>query len=98
MTIKGKYRKSRKGRKSRRNQSKRKSRGHTRKVSLRRRPRRIRGGNYETDVTTRELEGVPTKPLNKIVVTVPGYGTMSGTAYKNLAAEIDRDGPDAFLK
>jgi hypothetical protein len=95
MTIKGKYRKSRRGRKS---QSRRKRRGHTRKTSLRHRPRRIRGGNYETDVTTRELEGVPTKPLNKIVVTVPGYGTMSGTAYKKLAEEIDRDGPDAFLK
>jgi len=59
---------------------------------------KMRGGNYERDVTTRTTEGVPTKPLNKIVVTVPGYGTMSGTAYKRLAEEIDRDGPDAFLK
>jgi hypothetical protein len=58
----------------------------------------MRGGNYEKDVTTRYTEGVPTKPLNKFVVTVPGYGTMSGTAYKRLAEEIDRDGPDAFLK
>jgi hypothetical protein len=58
----------------------------------------MRGGNYETDVTTRTTEGVATKPLNQIVVTVPGYGTMSGTAYKKLAEEIDRDGPDAFLK
>jgi hypothetical protein len=58
----------------------------------------MRGGNYEKDVTTRMTEGIPTKPLNKFVVTVPGYGTMSGTAYKKLAEEIDRDGPDAFLK
>jgi hypothetical protein len=92
-------RKSSKRSKSKKSYVKRKSsRRHTRKMSLRHRPRRIRGGNYETDVTTRELEGVPTKPLNKIVVTVPGYGTMSGTAYKKLAEEIDRDGPDAFLK
>lgn len=60
--------------------------------------RTMRGGNYEKDVTTRMTEGIPTKPLNKFVVTVPGYGTMSGTAYKKLAEEIDRDGPDAFLK
>lgn len=58
----------------------------------------MRGGNYEKDVTTRMTEGVPTKPLNKFVVTVPGYGTMSGTAYKALTEEIDRDGPGAFLK
>jgi hypothetical protein len=58
----------------------------------------MRGGNYATDITTRMTEGVPTKPLNKFVVTVPGYGTMSGTAYKKLTEEIDRDGPDAFLK
>ncbi len=58
----------------------------------------MRGGNYERDVTIRTTDGVPTKPLNKFVVTVPGYGTMSGTAYKRLMEEIDRDGPDAFLK
>lgn len=49
-------------------------------------------------MTTRMTEGIPTKPLNKFVVTVPGYGTMSGTSYMRLTAEIDRDGPDAFLK
>ena len=58
----------------------------------------MRGGNYETDVTTRLTDGTPTKPLNKFVVTVPGYGTMSGTAYKHLTDDINRDGPDAFLK
>jgi hypothetical protein len=83
-------------------------RRHTRRSTLRRRQTRkrtyrkkktyMRGGNYEKDVTTRMTEGVPTKPLNKFVVTVPGYGTMSGTAYKSLTEEIDRDGPGAFLK
>jgi hypothetical protein len=83
-------------------------RRHTRRSTLRRRQTRkrtyrkkktyMRGGNYEKDVTTRMTEGVPTKPLNKFVVTVPGYGTMSGTAYKALTEEIDRDGPGAFLK
>ena len=76
---------------------KRQSRRH-RKHSRKHSRRMMRGGNYETDVTTRMTEGVPTKPLHKFVVTVPGYGTMSGTAYKKLTEEIDRDGPDAFLK
>lgn len=75
------------------------SRHHKSKKRLTsKRLRRLRGGNYERDATTRETDGIPTKSLNKFVVTVPGYGTMSGTAYKRLHAAIDRDGPDAFLK
>jgi len=94
MAVKGKRRYRKTSRKSslRHELSKTRRRRHTR------RRRCMRGGNYEKDVTTRYTEGVPTKPLNKFVVTVPGYGTMSGTAYKRLAEEIDRDGPDAFLK
>jgi hypothetical protein len=56
----------------------------------------MRGGNYEKDVTTRELDGVPTKPLNKIVVSVPGFGTMSGAAYKRLMEDLDRNGNDEY--
>ncbi len=71
--------------------------GRKRRILTRRRYC-LRGGNYETDVTIRTTDGIPTKELNKFVVTVPGYGTMSGTAYKRLTEEIDRDGPGAFLK
>ena len=96
MAVKGKHRKH----KTRRTSSLR--RRHTRRNKTLYRKRkgcgRMLGGNYERDVTTRTTEGVATKPLNKFVVTVPGYGTMSGTAYKRLTEEIDRDGPDAFLK
>ena len=56
----------------------------------------MRGGNYETDVTTRTLEGTATKPLNKIVVSIPGYGTMSGSAYVRLMEDIDRNGNDMY--
>jgi hypothetical protein len=56
----------------------------------------MRGGNYERDVTTRELDGIPTKPLNKMVVTVPGFGTMSGSAYKRLIEDLDRNGNDEY--
>jgi hypothetical protein len=58
---------------------------------------KMRGGNYERDITTRTTEGVATKPLNKFVVTVPGYGTMSAAAYKNLMERIDRDGGDDYI-
>jgi len=58
--------------------------------------RRLRGGNYQRDVTTRQTEGIPTKDLNKFTVAVPGYGTMSGTAYKALMERIDRDGPKEY--
>mgnify|MGYP000161784561 CR=1 FL=1 len=52
----------------------------------------MKGGNYENDFTTRTTEGIPTKPLNKFVVTVPGYGTMSAAAYKRLMEDNDRNG------
>ena len=58
--------------------------------------RHLRGGNYETDITTRTLEGTATKPLNKIVVAMPGRGTMSGTAYVRLMEDIDRNGNRAY--
>lgn len=53
--------------------------------------RKIRGGNYTTDVTTRTFEGAATKPLNKIVVTAPGL-VLSGSAYMNLMESRDRNG------
>jgi hypothetical protein len=78
-----------------------KSRSRRHKTRARRTTRRkvcrlMRGGNYEKDVTTRELDGVPTKPLNKMVVTVPGFGTMSGAAYKRLIEDLDRNGNDEY--
>ena len=88
MAVKGKYRKtSRNKRRSTRRRTVRRHRYHKRKTCM-------LGGNYEKDVTTRTTEGVATKDLNKFVVTVPGYGTMSGTAYKRLTGKIDQDGSD----
>ena len=58
--------------------------------------KRLKGGNYETDVTMRTIEGVPTKPANKVVTTVPGYGTMSAAAYINLMEDKDRNGSDYY--
>jgi hypothetical protein len=58
--------------------------------------RHMRGGNYETDITTRTLEGTATKPLNKFVVAMPGRGTMSGTAYVQLMEDLDRNGNRAY--
>lgn len=91
MAVKGKNRKQKR------------TRTRTQKSSLRRtrinrktRSRRMRGGNYNRDVTTRTLENTPTKPLNKFVVSVPGYGVMSGASYAKLMERIDRDGSDLY--
>ena len=46
------------------------------------------------DITTRTLEGIPTKFLHTIVVSVPGYGIMSGVAYKKLMENNDVYGID----
>jgi hypothetical protein len=60
------------------------------------RNRRLRGGNYERDVTTRTYEGFPMKPLNKVVTTVPGRGVMSVSAYAQLMEDLDRNGNDFY--
>lgn len=78
--------------------SKRKTKRIRRKQNTRRRHKQntrrrvISGGNYEKDFTIRMLDGIPTKSANKIVVTVPGYGTMSGSAYIRLKEDLDRNG------
>ena len=53
--------------------------------------RKMRGGNYAKDITTRTFEGAAIKPLNNIVVTAPGL-VLSGSAYMNLMESRDRNG------
>ena len=58
-----------------------------------RKTRKMKGGNYEYDVTTRTIEGFPSKPLNNITVTGPGF-VLSGSAYLKLMEDRDRNGTD----
>lgn len=94
MPVKGKYR--RRGTKSRPRRNKTHRNKTHRNRTGRNRQHRMRGGNYETDVTTRTLEGTAVKPLHKMVVAIPGYGTMSGSAYVKLMEDIDRNGKDIY--
>lgn len=64
---------------------------HTRKNR-----RVLKGGNYETDITTRTTEGTPTKPLKKLVVAVPGRGVMDGEEYEQLMEDLDRNGNSEY--
>lgn len=97
MAIKGKYRPKILKYKTRgRSQHRSRSQHHSRRTLRRKVCRLMKGGNYEKDVTIRELEGIPTKPLNKFVVTVPGFGTMSGASYKRLMEDLDRNGNDEY--
>ena len=85
MALKRKMRRTTKTKKIKRTRKTRHQKRHTRR-------RVISGGNYERDFTSRTLDGQPTKAVNKIVVTVPGYGTMSGSAYMRLKDDLDRNG------
>jgi len=93
MPVKGKYRRRSTKSKLRCKRTKRLGTHHNR---THRKQHRMRGGNYEKDITTRTLEGTAVKPLNKIVVALPGYGTMSGSAYVRLMEDIDRNGKDIY--
>lgn len=73
-----------------------KRRTHKRRIYKRPSRRVISGGNYEKDFTSRMIDGSPTKSANKIVVTVPGYGTMSGSAYIRLKEDLDRNGKQFY--
>jgi len=103
MPVKGKYRRRSTKSKLRCKRTKRLGthrlqtrHNRTRHNRTHRKQHRMRGGNYEKDVTTRTLEGTAVKPLNKIVVALPGYGTMSGSAYVRLMEDIDRNGKDIY--
>jgi hypothetical protein len=95
MTLKRKHRRMRKTRKSSLRHKVRRSKTRRSKTQYKRKTY-MKGGSYETDVTTRTFEGVPTKPLNKFVVAMPGRGTMSAAAYSQLMEDIDRNGNDYY--
>jgi hypothetical protein len=58
-----------------------------------RRAKRMWGGNYQTDVTTTNLEGVSVKALKDVTVAGPGF-VLSGSAYRDLMESRDRNGTD----
>jgi hypothetical protein len=51
-----------------------------------------RGGNYHEDVTTKEIEGVPTK--NKDVIIASPHGVMNATEYESFMESMDRNGAE----
>ena len=58
-----------------------------------RQTKRMRGGNYQTDATTTQLEGVSTKDLKDVIVTGPGF-VLSGAAYRDLMESRDLNGTE----
>jgi hypothetical protein len=55
---------------------------------------KIYGGNYSKDITTQTYLGVPMKPLNKVVTSIPGFGTMSVSSYAKMMEDYERNGFD----
>lgn len=99
MAVKGKIKYRRKT--SRGRSSSRHSHSHSRRCTRRsktnhRRGVCMRGGNYEKDVTKRTLQGFPMKEYNKVVTTMPGFGTMSVSAYLQLQEDLDRNGKSIY--
>jgi hypothetical protein len=82
-------RKTRRTRRTRKTIKIKRTRRHTRR-------RVMRGGNFKRDYTSRTIDGIPTKAANKVVVTVPGRGTMSGVAFIRLQEDLDRNGDDLY--
>jgi len=56
--------------------------------------RRLKGGNYAKDVTIKEVDGIPV--TKNAIVTVPGRGTMSVQAFRQLKEDLDRNGDDYY--
>lgn len=95
MAVKGKLRRSKTSRRhSKRKHGRTYKKRGTRCTLRMRRIRGMHGGNYARDVTNGYTELVPRKPLNQIVVTMPGKVAMSGTSYKALMKDISDHGSD----
>lgn len=95
MPVKKSYKKTRRQRKTRRQQQTRRQQKTRRHKSIRHNKKQ-KGGNYQTDVTTRTTMGEATKPLRNIVATRPGYPAMSGESLFRMQEEIDRNGDDTY--
>lgn len=67
--------------------SKRKSKRHTRRA--------MRGGDYETSITSDEVELIPTlkEDSKDLSVSIPGFGTVGMKAYHQYMEDLDRRGP-----
>lgn len=65
---------------------------YARRKSIRNR-RRFRGGNYASDITTKEYQGFPYKNEQSLVVSYPG-GVMDLKDYKGMMEDEDREGYD----
>ncbi len=53
---------------------------------------RLRGGNYEADITTTQVDGIPV--TDDAVITIPGYPSMDADAFKRHAEYRDFQGEE----
>lgn len=77
----------------RRTRKRQRQRQKQRQRQRQRQTKRMRGGNYQTDATTTQLEGVSTKDLKDVIVTGPGF-VLSGAAYRDLMESRDLNGTE----
>ena len=89
--IQTKRRKRQRQRRTRKRQ--RQTRQRQKRQTRQRQTKRMRGGNYQTDATTTQLEGVSTKDLKDVIVTGPGF-VLSGAAYRDLMESRDLNGTE----
>ena len=87
------YKKTLRHKKNKTNRKTNKTHRRTNRKTRRRTNRKMKGGDYAKDITTRTIEGFPSKPLNNITVTGPGF-VLSGSAYVQLMEDRDRNGTD----
>ena len=65
-----------------------------RKVTRRAKRRTMKGGNYETSITSKAVELIPTlkEDSKDLSVSVPGFGTISMEEYQQYMEDRDRNG------
>ena len=78
---------------TRQRRTRKRQRQKQRQRQRQRQTKRMRGGNYQTDATTTQLEGVSTKDLKDVIVTGPGF-VLSGAAYRDLMESRDLNGTE----
>ena len=85
--------KRRKRQRQRRTRKRQRQTRQRQRQTRQRQTKRMRGGNYQKDATTTQLEGVSTKDLKDVIVTGPGF-VLSGAAYRDLMESRDLNGTE----
>ena len=56
----------------------------------------MKGGNYETDVTSQTIDGIPTRNDMNVIITQPGFPPTDAKSWKQRQEDMDQRGDNPY--